>query len=55
MPKTLKIKVESDQVAISDFLDRIKEFYVVAHVSKLIEHREDDLSHIYISLVDVGE
>jgi len=54
MPKTLKLKVESDKATISEFINRIQDHYLLAHQSKLIEHQENNLSHIYLSLVDLG-
>jgi len=52
--RQLRIKAEGPQPGLADLIEKMEHFYIVVKTSRIIEHREDDLSHVYLTLMEAS-
>ena len=52
MSRQLRIKAEGPRPRLSELIEKMENFYIVVKTSRIIDHRENDLSHVYLTLLE---
>ena len=53
--RQLRIKAEGPRLRLADLIEKMENFYIVVKTSRIIEHEEDDLSHVYLTLMEASD
>ena len=53
--RQLRIKAEGPRSELADLIEKMEHFYIVVKTSRIIEHQEDDLSHVYLTLLGASD